>query len=230
MQSRTKVGTRRLSERMSTIRPVQYEAPGANRSSRNSCHLYSRHEANFVLPLIVAFPPGFLPPGGQVFHASTVSSWYVTHNSIFQQTIQCSFYDDSIQVGLHLGSPSNICLWPCSSDQRPSTNSSTVTAATPPSPESGRNRTYFLSGDSPTRIVGGGAGSFLGRPRTIPSCASHGRPFTLSRNPASCRREGSNCRIVRENTRPPGVRTMCSSDKSLLPTQTHLMNTVSPLC
>ena len=67
---------------------------------------------------------------------------------------------------------------------------------------------------------GGGADSFLGRPRTIPSCASHSRPLTLSRNPASCRREGSNRRNVHENTRPPGVRTMCSSDKSLLQTQT----------
>ena len=37
-------------------------------------------------------------------------------------------------------------------------------------------------------------------------------------------------RIVRENTRPPGVRTMCSSDKLLLPTQTPLMKTASPLC
>ena len=36
--------------------------------------------------------------------------------------------------------------------------------------------------------------------------------------------------IVRENTRPPGVRTMCSSDESLLPIQTPLMNTASPLC
>ena len=44
----------------------------------------------------------------------------------------------------------------------------------------------------------------------------------LSRNPASCGRESSNCRTVRENTRPPGVRTMCSSDKSLLPTQNTL--------
>ena len=75
---------------------------------------------------------------------------------------------------------------------------------------------------SPTRMGGGGASSFLGRPRTIPSCASHGGPFTLSRNPASCRRDGSNRRIVHENTRPPCVRTMCSSDKSCLPTQTTL--------
>ena len=74
---------------------------------------------------------------------------------------------------------------------------------------------------TPTRMGdSGGAGSFLGRARTMPSCASHGRPFTLSRNPASSRRDGSNRRVVRENTRPPSVRTMCSSDKSLLPTQT----------
>ena len=84
------------------------------------------------------------------------------------------------------------------------------------------------------RIVtlgGGGAGSFLGRPRTIPSCASHSRPFTLSRNPASCRRDGSNRRIVPENTRPPKrendvfVRPITSTNP-----KHPVMNTASPLC
>ena len=36
--------------------------------------------------------------------------------------------------------------------------------------------------------------------------------------------------LFAKNTRLPGVRTMCSSDVSLLPTQTPLMNTASPLC
>ena len=50
------------------------------------------------------------------------------------------------------------------------------------------------------------------------------------KNATSCRRDGSSHRIVRENTRPPGVRTMCSSVAALPPTQTPLMNTTSPLC
>ena len=43
-------------------------------------------------------------------------------------------------------------------------------------------------------------------------------------------RVGETVPIVVENTRPPRVRTVCSSDKSLLPTKTPLMNTASPLC
>ena len=44
---------------------------------------------------------------------------------------------------------------------------------------------------SPTKTGGGGAGSFLGRPRIIPPSASQGKPLTLPRNAASCRRDGS---------------------------------------
>ena len=71
---------------------------------------------------------------------------------------------------------------------------------------------------------------FLGRPLTMPSSASQGGPFTSRRNPALCRRDGPSLRIVRESTRPPGVRTMWSSDVSLLPTQTPLINVASHLC
>ena len=50
-------------------------------------------------------------------------------------------------------SPSYIAPWPCSSDQWSSTNSSTVIAHAPPSPDSDENRTFFLSGDSPRRCL-----------------------------------------------------------------------------
>ena len=154
MQSRVKVCTRRLSERMSTTRPVQHEAPGANRSSRNYCHLYSRPTKRTLYPQsLLRFLQGFLQSGAQLFHASTFSSWNVALNFIFQQAIQCSFSVDSVQglVPPCNGVPANICPWPCSSDQSSSTKCSTVTAAAPPFPESGKNRTFFLSGDSPGR-------------------------------------------------------------------------------
>ena len=63
---------------------------------------------------------------------------------------------------------------------------------------------------------------------TVP-CVLWKKPFSSPRNAASCRRDGSSRRNVRGNTRPSGVRTMCSSYVSLLPTQTPL-NTESPLC
>ena len=43
--------------------------------------VFTPNEAHFELPLIVAFPAKFLPPGGQVFHTSAITSGNVSPNS-----------------------------------------------------------------------------------------------------------------------------------------------------
>ena len=97
--SRVKVGTRRLSERMSTVRPVQYEAPGANRSSRNSCHLYSRRTkrtlySHSLLRFLQVFSHlvvrCFIPA------PSALGIWRTTSFSSKRSSV------DSIQVWFHL--------------------------------------------------------------------------------------------------------------------------------
>ena len=64
--------------------------------------VFASHEANFVLPLVVASPPGFLAPGSQVFHTTSFISWNVPHNSISSRRSKRSFSVDHIQVGFCL--------------------------------------------------------------------------------------------------------------------------------
>ena len=72
-------------------------------------------------------------------------------------------------------SPSYIAPWPCSSDQWSSTNSSTVIAHAPPSPDSDENRAFFLSGDSPGRCLIHGSRPAL----QSPGVWSHPRRHTI---------------------------------------------------
>ena len=84
------------------MRPVQYAAPGKEIFPELLPPEFASHEANFVLPLVVAFPPGFFPPGGQVFHARAFVSRNVTYISVFQEAIQRSFRGCRIQIRFHL--------------------------------------------------------------------------------------------------------------------------------
>ena len=105
------------------MRPVQYEAPGAKRFSRNSSHLYSRPTKRTLNShSLLRFLQGFLPPGGlvssQYFRLSEchVQLRFSNRRSNAASVAVVSRSGSTLQC-----SPSYIAPWPRSSWQiRPS--------------------------------------------------------------------------------------------------------------
>ena len=140
---------RRLSERMSTMRPVQYEAPGAKRASQNSCHLYSRPakrtlNSNSLSPFLQHFShlvvKCFMPAPSPRWMSRTAPFANRRSNAASAAAVSTS-------GSTLLWSPSNSSPWPLSSYQHSSTCASIVIAHAPPSPGSDENR--ILSSESP---------------------------------------------------------------------------------
>ena len=119
VQSTVKEGTRCLSERISTIRPVQYEAPGANRYSPNSCHLYSRptkrtlysHSLLRFLQVFSHLVLSCFMPAPSAHGISRTTPFSSKRSSAASVLITCRS-GPTLQW-----SSSNICPWRCSSDQ-----------------------------------------------------------------------------------------------------------------